>query len=98
VYVRVCASRTYVAAAYLFLFLSIPLSLSLSLSLSLFQPGDSYKRALSIRIVRREGENGEHLLAPYPPLHRPHQLLTPLPRPLDIIPRCPCDHAFPAIL
>jgi len=22
--------------------------------------------ALSIRIVRREGENGEHLLAPYP--------------------------------
>lgn len=35
--------------------------------------------ALSIRIVRREGENGEHLLAPYPSWRQPHQLLRPLP-------------------
>lgn len=38
--------------------------------------------ALSIRIVRREGENGEHLLAPYPSWHRPYELL----RFLDVIP------------
>lgn len=31
--------------------------------------------ALSIRIVRREGENGEHLLAPYPSWHQPYELL-----------------------
>jgi hypothetical protein len=72
----VCVCVTYVAAVYL----SFSFSLFLPSSLSLFQPGDSYKRALSIRIVRREGENGEHLLALYPPLRRAHQLLTfPIP-------------------
>lgn len=63
-YICVCACM-YVCVTYL-------RSCRLSLSST---PVTVTNDALSIRIVRREGENGEHLLAPYLSWHQPYELL-----------------------
>lgn len=70
----------YVCVTYLRSLGSYPPYLSLSPTVTVTND------ALSIRIVRREGENGEHLLAPYPSWRRPYELLRSLPYPFPPTP------------